>query len=157
MKEQFLAHWNVIGVACQDREHGTAVAEGFLTLSLPPHNLPHPTLNRGVSSKSLHFSVEFVVQAQVTENRCAECKWLAFLLSSWWWGMGSELCLLQTFVLLLCVQFSHLSGLRPHSSQMLSFLFLGGTAAEVEGSLAPLFFTLIFFFPVAGFLSVNCT
>lgn len=38
------------------------------------------------------------------------------------------MCLLQTFVLLLYAQFSHLSNLGSRSGQMLSFLFLGGIA-----------------------------
>lgn len=51
------------------------MAQQWLEASTPlppyPHNLPPQTLNCGVSSKSLHFSLEFVIQAQVTENRCA--------------------------------------------------------------------------------------
>ena len=61
--------------------------------------------------------------AQVTENRCAEGTLLVFLLSFGDWGLGSEICLLQTPCAVVWVQFSDLSNICPGSIQMLSFLF----------------------------------
>lgn len=107
-RAQFLAHRRLISKASQGHECCAAIAQ-----------------NRGVSSKPLRFSKP-VVQAQVTENRCAEWKPLVFLLRGWRFGGGEQS---PPFTKPLCFCYSPVSDLSsvcPRSLQMLAFSCLRG-------------------------------
>lgn len=119
-----------------------------------PHNLSWQILDREVNSGSLCFSVKFVVQAQVTENRCFQSKNSARFLVELlviWEGKGS--CLLQTLCAFVTSTVS-----RPQQCLPVlypdAFFVVSGRCCWLgwRGATAPFYFMLISFscclFPV---------